>query len=87
MDFIARLREQTRNPFLVREQYYRAILFLIHFSVKIKYAPRNGTFPLLNLKIWLGLVLMSLYSCAQNKPIGSHSMKQNADFQEGISQA
>ena len=26
------------------------------------------------------------YSCAQNKPIGSHIMKQNADFKEGISQ-
>ena len=27
------------------------------------------------------------YRCAQNKPIGRHIMKQNADFQEGISQA
>ena len=27
-----------------------------------------------------------MYSCAQNKPIGSHIMKQNADFKEGISQ-
>ena len=32
------------------------------------------------LKIWWQ------YSCAQNKPIGSHLMKQNANFQEGISQ-
>ena len=28
-----------------------------------------------------------IYSCAQNKPIGSHFMKQNADFHEGFSQA
>ena len=28
-----------------------------------------------------------IYSCAQNKPIGRHIMKQNADFQEVISQA
>ena len=27
-----------------------------------------------------------IYSCAQNKPIGSHIMKQNADFKDGISQ-
>ena len=31
--------------------------------------------------------LGDIYSCAQNKPIGSHFMKQNADFHESISQA
>ena len=40
---------------------------------------------------WIHSLLMEQkkqpYSCAQNKPIGSHRMKQNADFQEGILQA
>ena len=33
------------------------------------------------------LVIVDRYSCAQNKPIGSHFMKQNADFHKSISQA
>ena len=31
------------------------------FSAKLKEAAQNGIFPLLNLKTWLGPVLMSLY--------------------------
>ena len=44
-------------------------------------------YSLLKVQIVTSHAKLLMYSCAQNKPIGSHIMKQNADFKDGISQA